>query len=104
MTDPDLVFDMDPRNVQRVEQWIAARWPGAVAAKSADGARLSWTLDGRPGGIDSVVATESFLTLSAPAVERLLEDAVTVCELQPEGGSRCYLLLATDGPRAVRDQ
>jgi hypothetical protein len=102
MTDPDLVFDMDPRNVQRVEEWIEARWPGALHGKEADGSRLTWSLSGGAGAIESVVATESFLSLAPPQLERMLDDAVAVCELQPQG-ARCYLLLAVDGARAVTD-
>src|SRR5690554_709478 len=44
MTDPDLVFDMDPQNVRRVEEWIASHWPGVSLVKEADGSRLTWAL------------------------------------------------------------
>jgi hypothetical protein len=102
MTDPDLVFDMDPRNVQRVEEWIAERWPGAMGGKDADGSRLTWSLGGQAGAIESVVATESFLSLAPAELEQMLVEAVRVCELQPEGAT-CYLLLAVDGARTVTD-
>jgi hypothetical protein len=100
MTDPDLVFDMDPQNVRRVEQWIAEHWPSATPTKEADGARLTWTLGEHGRGIESVVATESFLSLPAGAVERLLGEAEMVCELGDDG-ARCYLLLSVDNARAV---
>jgi hypothetical protein len=102
MTDPALVFEMDPQNVRRVEQWIAGRWPGEDLPKEADGSRLTWHLGSRGEGIESVVATESFLSLPAGEVDRHLDDAVTVCELRP-GGAHCYLLLSVDGAQAVTD-
>lgn len=100
MTDPDLVFDMDPLNVRRVEEWIAARWPGAGLVKEADGSRLTWALGPHGRGIDSIVATESFLSLPSEEVDRHLIEAQVVCEARPEGTS-CALLLTTDGVRAV---
>lgn len=98
MTDPDLVFDMDPQNLRRVERWISDRWPDAAPAKHADGSRLTWSLGA--AGIESVVATESFLCLPPAEVDRHLEQARVVCESQPEGSS-CHLLLSTDGVRTV---
>jgi hypothetical protein len=98
MTDPDLVFDMDPQNVHRVEQWIAGRWPGATLAKRADGARMTWSLDGAEGVIESIVATESFLSLPARDVDHHLEQARAICD---DPGSAACLLLATDGARTV---
>ena len=59
MTDPDLVFDMDPQNVRRVEEWIVSRWPGVSLVKEADGSRLTWALGPHGRGIESIVATES---------------------------------------------
>jgi hypothetical protein len=102
MTDPALVFDMDPQNVHRVEQWIADQWPGADLPKEADGSRLTWQLGSRGGSIESVVATESFLSLPPDDVDRHLADAKTVCEMRP-GGAHCYLLLSVDGAQAVTD-
>jgi hypothetical protein len=102
MTDPDLVFDMDPQNVRRVEQWIADRWPGTELPKDADGSRMTWSLGDRGRGIESVVATESFLSLPADRVDQHLTDAQSVCEMHPDG-ARCYLLLAVDGARTVTD-
>ncbi len=101
MTDPDLVFDMDPQNVRRVEEWIASRWPGVSLVKEADGSRLTWALGPRGnGGIESVVATESFLSLPSAEVDRHLMEAQVVCEARPEGTSWA-LLLTSDGVRAV---
>lgn len=100
MTDPDLVFDMDPENIRRVEQWIAGRWPDTPLAKHADGARLTWSLQGAGGSIASVVATESFLCLPAGEVAAHLNEARRVCESQPPDAGR-HLLLATDGVQAV---
>ncbi len=101
MTDPDLVFDMDPQNVRRVEEWIESRWPVVSLVKEADGSRLTWALGPRGnGGIESVVATESFLSLPSAEVDRHLFVAQVVCEARPEGTSWA-LLLTTDGVRAV---
>jgi hypothetical protein len=100
MTDPDLIFDMDPQNVRGVEQWIAARWPGVAASKEADGSRLTWTLGAEGGGIDCVVATEAFLSMTPADVDRLLDEARRMCEEQPPG-TPCQLLLTIDGPRIV---
>jgi hypothetical protein len=98
MTDPDLVFDMDPQNVRRVEQWIADRWPGAALTKRADGSRLTWSLQGGSGAISSIVATESFLSLPGNDVDHHLEHAGAICE---DPRSAACLLLATDGARTV---
>jgi hypothetical protein len=100
MTDPDLVFDMDPQNVTRVERWIHDRWPDVKLTKEADGSRLTWSLDGA-GEIGVVVATESFLSMAAGDVEQHLEGARRLCDERPSGGARFQLLFATDGPRAV---
>jgi hypothetical protein len=101
MTDPDLVFDMDPQNVHRVEQWIAGRWPDAAVAKQADGSRLTWSLQNAGGTIDSVVATESFLSLPASEVSRHLEDAWRICDDARAANEGCQLLLSIDGARTV---
>jgi hypothetical protein len=102
MTDPDLVFEFDPQNVQHVEEWIAARWPDATARKDSDGARLSWSFaEPTTDGFTGVVATESFLSMTADAVARVLDEARAVCE-DETGEGDCYLLLATDGAQAVR--
>lgn len=98
MTDPDLVFDMDPRNVGRVERWITDQWPDCTLSKQADGSRLTWSLDGVTG-VDCVVATESFLSLSEGEVDRHLEGARRICDERQEG--RFQLLLSTDGVQAV---
>ena len=98
MTDPDLVFDMDPQNVRQVEQWIADRWPGAGLMKRADGSRMTWSLQGGTGAIASVVATESFLSLPGHDVAQHLELARPLCD---DPNSASCLLLATDGPRTV---
>ncbi|HSJ07845.1 MAG TPA: hypothetical protein VK936_14165 [Longimicrobiales bacterium] len=100
MTDPDLVFDMDPQNVRRVEDWISQRWPASVLAKQADGSRLTWSLLG-PGAVQSIAATESFLSLPAAEVDRHLEDARRICEA--DQGAPRHLLLATDGALAIDD-
>jgi hypothetical protein len=100
MTDPDLVFDMDPQNVGRVEQWIAERWPRAALAKQADGSRLTWLLGPQAGGFDAVVATESFMSLAPAIVDGFLKEARVVCEMQSDIGP-CYLLLSVDGARLV---
>ena len=100
MTDPDLVFDMDPRNVTRVESWISNRWPDADLRKEADGSRLTWSLAGPPD-VECVIATESFLSLSADDVDRHREGARHICDQRPADGTRFQLLLATDGARAV---
>lgn len=100
MTDPDLVFDMDPRNVGRVERWISARWPDCALSKHADGSRLTWSLDGA-SSVDCVVATESFLSLSGAEVDGHLDGARKLCDERPEGGVRFQLLLSTDGALAV---
>lgn len=100
MTDPDLVFDMDPQNVRRVEEWIVSRWPGVSLVKEADGSRLTWALGPHGRGIESIVATESFLSLPSAEVDRHLMEAQVVCEARPEGTSWA-LLLTTDGVRAV---
>jgi hypothetical protein len=101
MTDPDLVFDMDPQNVQRVEQWIAGRWPDVAVAKQADGSRLTWSLQNAAGTIDSVVATESFLSLPADAVSRHLDEARRICDDAGANDTGCQLLLSIDGARTV---
>jgi hypothetical protein len=98
MTDPDLVFDMDPQNVHRVEQWIAERWPAAALTKRADGSRLTWWLQGAGGRIESIVATESFLSLPANDVDQHLQHARAICD---DPSSAACLLLATDGARTV---
>lgn len=98
MTDPDLVFEMDPQNVRRVEQWIADRWPGAGLTKHADGSRMTWSLGGGSGAIESVVATESFLSLPGNDVDQHLEHARALCD---DPNSAACLLLATDGARTV---
>lgn len=100
MTDPDLVFDMDPQNVRRVEQWIAGRWPAAAPEKQADGSRMTWSMQGASGSIHSVMATESFLSLPPGDVDRHLEHARTLCDAQPDDAS-CHLLLSTDGAQLV---
>lgn len=98
MTDPDLVFDMDPRNVGRVERWITDRWPDCTLSKQADGSRLTWSLEG-VSAVDRVVATESFLSLSEGDVDRHLDGARRICDERSEG--RFHLLLSTDGVQAV---
>ena len=98
MTDPDLVFDMDPQNVRRVEQWIVERWPSAALTKRADGSRLTWWLEGAGGAIESIVATESFLSLPTNDVDHQLEHALALCA-DPDTGA--CLLLAVDGARRV---
>ena len=98
MTDPDLVFDMDPQNVRRVEQWITDRWPSAGLTKRADGSRMTWSLQGSGGAIGSIVATESFLSMPGNDVDHHLELARPLCD---DPGSAACLLLATDGPRTV---
>jgi hypothetical protein len=98
MTDPDLVFDMDPQNVRRVEQWIADQWPAAALAKQSDGSRMTWSLQGGSGSIASIVATESFLSLPSNDVNQHLERARALCA---DPGSAACLLLATDGARTV---
>ncbi len=98
MTDPDLVFDMDPQNVRRVEQWITDRWPDAALTKRADGSRMTWALQGSGGAIESIVATESFLSLPAQDVDHHLEHARALCD---DPRSAACLLLATDGARTV---
>jgi hypothetical protein len=100
LTDPDLVFDMDPRNVTRVERWISERWPDASLIKEADGSRLTWSLAGAPD-VECVVATESFLCLSEGDVDRHLEGARRLCDERQPGGVPFQLLFATDGVRAV---
>src|SRR5690606_38602949 len=93
--------DMDPQNVRRVEEWIASRWPGVSLVKEADGSRLTWALGPRGnGGIESVVATESFLSLPSAEVDRHLIEAQVVCEARPEGTSGDRLQ-ATVGVRTV---
>jgi hypothetical protein len=98
VTDPDLVFDMDPRNVARVEQWIAARW--SSIDKDSDGSRLTWTLSSPASELGRIVATESFLSLPAGEVERMLAEADDVCAAR-RPSLPCYLLLAVDGPRIL---
>jgi hypothetical protein len=98
MTDPDLVFDMDPKNVLSVERWIAGRWPDASLAKQADGSRLTWALQGADARC--VVATESFLCLPADDVSRHLESARSVCD-ERSAGEPYELLLSTDGVQAL---
>ena len=98
MTDPDLVFDMDPQNVRRVEQWITDQWPAAALAKQSDGSRMTWSLRGSGGSIESVVATESFLSLPSNEVDQHLDRARALCK---DPTSAACLLLATDGARRV---
>jgi hypothetical protein len=100
MTDPDLIFDLDPANVQRVEAWLAELCPDTAVTKDADGSRLTWKLDTPRGTLAHVVATESFLSMPPAAVERLLHEAQRVCDDQPDA-SPWYLLLTVDGVRAV---
>jgi hypothetical protein len=97
MTDPDLVFDMDPQNVRRVEQWIVERWPAAALTKQSDGSRLTWWVQGA-GAIESIVATESFLSLPSNDVDHQLEHAVALCA---DSSTGACLLLAVDGARRV---
>ncbi len=99
MTDPDLVFDMDPQNVQRVERWISDCWPNASIAKQGDGSRLTWSLQGAP--VDRVVATESFLCLEGGEVDRHLTGARRICDERPADSGSYQLLFATDGVRAL---
>ena len=102
MTDPDMVFEFDPQNVQHVEEWIAARWPAASAGKHGDGSRLTWSFAApMADGFTGVVATESFLSMTADAVARVLDEARAVCE-DEAGVGDCFLLLTTDGAQAVR--
>lgn len=100
MTDPDLVFDMDPRNVTRVERWISDRWPECGLEKQADGSRLTWSLRGADT-VDSIVATESFLTLPESDVERHLDGARRLCDDRPSGSATYQLVLSTDGVQAI---
>lgn len=99
MTDPDLIFDLDPRNVQRVESWLADLCPDTTLTKDSDGARLTWKLATPRGALAHVVATESFLTMPAAEVDRLLGEARRICDDQ-QADAPWYLLLTIDGVRA----
>jgi hypothetical protein len=101
MTDPDLSFEFDPQNLVRVERWIEQRWPGAAAAKDADGSRMTWTLaPGAAAACNRLIATETFLSLPPARVEALLEEAdeVFVAGLPPTADA---LLLTMDGPIVI---
>jgi hypothetical protein len=70
-----------------------------VLAKQADGSRLTWSLLGQ-STVQSIVATESFLSLPADEVDRHLQDAQRICAGHGEELPR-HLLLATDGARGI---
>jgi hypothetical protein len=100
VTDPDLIFDLDPQNLQRVESWISLRWPGVPIAKQSDGSRLTWTLTAPLDAVASVVTTESFLSLPASEVEQQLAAADRLCDAA-SAGATCCLLLTVDGARTL---
>ncbi|HSJ23749.1 MAG TPA: hypothetical protein VK929_03625 [Longimicrobiales bacterium] len=96
MTDPDLIFDYDPRNVARVETWLAGLCPDTAVTKDGDGSRLTWQLAAPRGTLVRVAATEAFLSLPGERVDGLLGEARRVCD-EDAPAAEWNLLLTADG-------